>query len=266
VSGKPEGYSRAGGGHGLGSRPSPDAIARRRDWIEKQDKSGQGYWEFQLSRALSVSGSTINADRHWLRSHGRLRGIKRVGGKNPVPPDPEPYDWVSEPEITLGSYGTGPLPRLKALLEYLRVSGARNRWAHDVADMIKAGDDETFLQAQVTLRDLAGYVEEFEAILHDADARREAVTGTREDLTGEAGLQNFKTLPPRGSGEIASRIHACAWQGLHAGWPDDKIIDRVVRQQRVSRARAARALQELREDGDRRLREILAGLSRQDAG
>jgi hypothetical protein len=238
-------------------RPTPAQAERRRDAVARMTR--QGYAAWQIAAALDVSVHTVTGDR--LQRKRELAGIVTRGrSQRNLPPDPEPVDWVSEPEPPARPYElTGPIHRVKGLHDYLRESNARNRFAFNMEEAEAAGDEQFVVGSQVALADTIAYLQDLLKIAQDSKAalaakRPEArddlrVTTIMPDLTdptARRSLQLAKPLPPPGTGAIPGRMYGYIWTLWYAGYDldSDDIITRIAARENnpnIARVRAALA-------------------------
>jgi hypothetical protein len=207
-------------------KSNPAQVRRRMEKV--LEWSLAGYATHQIARALrpAVTKSTIQKDRRALGR--RLDAAPRYVIKG-QPDDPEPYDWMAEPDLVLppAYQVSGPLPGLESALRRLRDGNARNRLAFNVDEAAAASDEKWFTGAQITLAELAAYIADLRAILDDGQARQAAKqAAARDDLKrpyyGSLGNVHPVPLPPPGTGARPSRVHAMVWAFAYAGIPLDE--------------------------------------------
>jgi hypothetical protein len=231
-------------------RPSPAQIYRR---VEKVlEWSLAGYSTYQICQGLipAVAPSTVQKDR--LKLGHRLAGAPHHS--KGLPDDPEPYDWMAEPDLVLppAYQVSGPMPGLESALRRLRDSNARNRLAFNVDEAAAAGDEKWFVGAQVTLAELAAYIADLRAILDDGQARQAArLPAARDDLKRRhPGNAQPVPLPPPGAGARPSRVHQMVWAFAYAGVPlDDAAIAVIMSNQGSTQERVRLAIAEMQAAG-----------------
>jgi hypothetical protein len=235
-------------------KPNPAQIHRRMEKVLEWSKAG--YTTHQIVRALrpAVTKSTIQKDRRALGR--RLDGVPGYVITS-TRPDPEPYDWWAEPDLVLppAYQVSGPMPGLESALRRLRDGNARNRLAFNVDEAAAASDEKWFVGSQVTLAELAAYVDDLRAILDDGQARQAAkLPAARDDLkrpyNGPRGNTVPVPLPPAGSGVRPGRIHSMVWAYMYAGIPlDDAAVAAIAAAQGTTPERVRLAVAEMQAAG-----------------
>lgn len=206
---------------------------RRKDAVVSMTR--EGYTARQIADALRVSLATVTQDR--TARVTQLVGVSRRGRRTDLLPDPDPVDWWSEPAPGPAppSYvATSPVPRVKALLDYLRDTNALARFSFNVGEAEQAQDERYLVGAQVTLLDTISYLQGLLDVAQDGKAAVEArKPAARDDLRfAEAplGPNNLpRPLPPKGAGRPPGRIFAYMWSLWWAGHDleDEQVIAKV---------------------------------------
>lgn len=204
----------------------------------------------QIAAALGVSVSMVSAARG--RRRHQLQGKKLYNSKMPsVLPDPPAFDWIAPPppKIERSYEINSPLPRMQALLDYLRESNALARLPHNVEEAIDAGDAAWYLKFQITGSDLTRLVNEMLQVIENKEAFREALKpSARYDLTRDVVVPNSQEqhLPKKDSGVMPGRIFrdllGAWWSGID--YTTEEFIQETARKETASPARIRRAVRE----------------------
>ena len=234
--------------------PAKSSLAQQR---RRQDKVVEltiaGCSVLQIAAALSVTRSTVSKDRQIRAQQIRQAaqdGVRKHWSKMADPPDPEPYDWVSDPVLALPPSWkvSGPVVRVQALNEALAEMNALNRLAFNVKDAEAAGDEDWFAMAQIEVRKATETLAEMEDILIDARARHEALRNGRADVLVPPIARPGQPLPlvPPGRGIRPGRVFTDLMGYEYAGIPvGDKEIGEVANRQNAEIARVWQAWREL---------------------
>jgi len=196
-----------------------------------------------------VSAGAVAADRVEMSKY--ITRPKRARVPRPAG-DPPFYDWVSEPPAPPPPPAyrvSGPVAAAQTLLERLKNENGVSQAAHAGREAIAAGDSAWYLQVQCDLTDLIAYLQAMQAVITDADRRREAMTlASRDDLyTSQRAHSGVKAqhLPAPGAGELPVKTFAELWRRWYAGIPLDAATAREISENQNSPlARVEQAIRE----------------------
>jgi hypothetical protein len=205
-------------------KPSQAQLRRRR--LKVVEHANAGYNAQQSARALGVSPGAVAADRAEMRKY--ITRPKHARSPRPPAGDPPFYDWVTDPAAVppLPAYRvSGPVAAAGALLDRLKNENGVSQAAHAAREAIAGNDSAWYLQAQFDLADLIAYLQAMQAVMTDADQRRQAMTlASRDDLATNQRVHSgvkAQHLPEPGTGELPVKVFAELWRRWYAGFPLD---------------------------------------------